>query len=257
MVQLARHNNDYDKTPKVCFGVLCFLGVDNLNDIIVFLREVNYVTICLRLSLAIITGGIIGNERGKLGSAAGLRTHMLICIGAAMTSLTSTYLSVALGATSDIARISAQVISGIGFLGAGTIMVRNSSVITGLTTAAGMWATAAIGIAAGYGFYWGAIFATLICIVSVTMLGKAERKQKSMKSTYIEISDILKTQEIVDIVQSFGEDLITYDIIPAKSGNHGNVGIMCAFKNEKCHKVLKEEIGKMDSTLMVVCDVNV
>lgn len=211
----------------------------------------------VRIITAALMGGLIGSERGRHGRPAGLRTHMLICIGAAMTSLTSTYLSVALGATSDIARISAQVISGIGFLGAGTIMVRNSSVITGLTTAAGMWATAAIGIAAGYGFYWGAAFATLICIISVTMLGKAERKQKSMKSTYVEISDILKTQEIVSIVQSFGEDLITYDIIPAKSGNHGNVGIMCAFKNEKCHKVLKEEIGNLESTVMVVCDVNV
>ena len=211
----------------------------------------------VRIIAAALMGGLIGSERGRHGRPAGLRTHMLICIGAAMTSLTSTYLSVALGATSDIARISAQVISGIGFLGAGTIMVRNSSVITGLTTAAGMWATAAIGIAAGYGFYWGAAFATLICIISVTMLGKAERKQKSMKSTYIEISDILKTQEIVDVVQSFDEDLITYDIIPAKSGNHGNVGIMCTFKNEKCHKVLKEEVGTLDTTVMVVCDVNV
>lgn len=228
-----------------------------LNYIAPLFEDFGPGVVFVRIIAAAIMGGLIGSERGRHGRPAGLRTHMLICIGAAMTSLTSTYLSVALGATSDIARISAQVISGIGFLGAGTIMVRNSSVITGLTTAAGMWATAAIGIAAGYGFYWGAIFATLICIVSVTMLGKAERKQKSMKSTYIEISDILKTQEIVDIVQSFGEDLITYDIIPAKSGNHGNVGIMCAFKNEKCHKVLKEEIGKMDSTLMVVCDVNV
>ncbi len=210
----------------------------------------------LRLMAAALMGGLIGSERGRHGRPAGLRTHMLICIGAAMTSLTSVYLC-ELGATSDIARISAQVISGIGFLGAGTIMVRNSSVITGLTTAAGMWATAAIGIAAGYGFYWGAIFATLICIISVTMLGKAERKQKSMKSTYIETSDINKTQEIVDLIQSFGEELITYDIIPAKSGNGGNVGIMCAFKNEKCHKVLKEEVGAMENTVMVVCDVNV
>lgn len=210
----------------------------------------------LRLLAAALMGGLIGSERGRHGRPAGLRTHMLICIGAAMTSLTSVYLS-ELGATSDIARISAQVISGIGFLGAGTIMVRNSSVITGLTTAAGMWATAAIGIAAGYGFYWGAIFATLICIISVTMLGKAERKQKSMKSTYIETSDINKTQEIVDMIQAFGEELITYDIIPAKSGNNGNVGIMCAFKNEKCHKVLKEEVGAMENTVMVVCDVNV
>ena len=227
-----------------------------IKKIIPLFAEFGPYMVFLRLMAAALMGGLIGYERGRHGRPAGLRTHMLICIGAAMTSLTSVYLC-ELGATSDIARISAQVISGIGFLGAGTIMVRNSSVITGLTTAAGMWATAAIGIAAGYGFYWGAIFATLICIISVTMLGKAERKQKSMKSTYIETSDINKTQEIVDIIQSFGEQLFTQDIIPAKSGISGYVGIMCAFKDEKCHKVLKEEVGAMESTVMVVCDVNV
>lgn len=214
-------------------------------------------TVFLRLMAAALMGGLIGSERGRHGRPAGLRTHMLICIGAAMTSLTSVYLSEALGATSDIARISAQVISGIGFLGAGTIMVRNSSVITGLTTAAGMWATAAIGIAAGYGFYWGAIFATAICIISVTMLGKAERKQKSMKSTYIEIADVFKTEQIVETIQQFGEDLISYDIIPAKSGNHSNVGILCGFKKEKCHKLLKDEISDFEFVVMVVCDVNI
>ena len=230
--------------------------VELINKITPLFAEFGPYMVFLRLMAAALMGGLIGSERGRHGRPAGLRTHMLICIGAAMTSLTSVYLS-ELGATSDIARISAQVISGIGFLGAGTIMVRNSSVITGLTTAAGMWATAAIGIAAGYGFYWGAIFATLICITSVTMLGKAERKQKSMKSTYIEIADVFKTEQIIETVQKFGEDLISYDIIPAKSGNHSNVGILCGFKKEKCHKLLKDEISDFEFVVMVVCDVNI
>ena len=93
-------------------------------------------TVILRLVVAALMGGLIGSERGRHGRPAGLRTHILICIGAAMTSLTSMYLSEMLGFNDDVARISAQVISGIGFLGAGTIMIRNNSVITGLTTAA-------------------------------------------------------------------------------------------------------------------------
>jgi len=135
-----------------------------MNDIIETLREFNYVTICIRLVLAIIAGGIIGNERGKHGSAAGLRTHILVCVGAAMTALTGYYVYDTLNISGDIMRLAAQVVSGIGFLGAGMIIVKNGNVVTGLTTAAGMWATAAIGIALGYGFYSGAIVATIFCV---------------------------------------------------------------------------------------------
>ena len=125
------------------------------------LRDFNIVSITLRLLLAILAGGVIGIERGKHGSAAGLRTHILVCIGAAMTALTGLFVSNSLDASGDITRLAAQVVSGIGFLGAGMIIVKNGNIVRGLTTAAGMWATAAIGIAIGYGFYVGGIIATV------------------------------------------------------------------------------------------------
>ena len=161
--------------------------------------DFSLLTVIIRLFAAALMGGLIGSERGRHGRAAGLRTHILVCVGAAMTSLTSMYLSEALGFNGDVARISAQVISGIGFLGAGTILIRNSSVITGLTTAAGMWATAAIGVAVGYGFYSGAVIATLIGIFSVTVLSRFERKRKNNISVYVEVRDITEVGDIVKL----------------------------------------------------------
>lgn len=220
-----------------------------------YMSEFNTVTVLIRLIIAAIVGGIIGTERGRHGRAAGLRTHILICLGAAITSLTSLYLSETLGYSSDIARLSAQVISGIGFLGAGTIMIRNSSVITGLTTAAGMWATAAIGVAVGYGFYAVAIFAALICILSFTLLGKLESKKRRITNAYIELSDINATQIVVNILQASG-GLVSYDITKPRSGHVQNVGIFCNLKSEKHYLAIKEELESTDSLVMILEDIN-
>ena len=95
-----------------------------MKNIITFLHDFNYVTICIRLVLAIVAGGIIGNERGKHGSAAGLRTHILVCIGATMTALTGYYIYDVVNISNDITSLAAQVVSGIGFLGAGMIIVK-------------------------------------------------------------------------------------------------------------------------------------
>ena len=123
-----------------------------------FLREFSFLSILLRLLLAMLFGGVIGLERGRKRRAAGFRTYMLVCLGAALTMLLSQYLhrmlnTVWSGAalTIDVSRISAQVINGIGFLGAGTIIVTGRQQVKGLTTAAGLWASACMGIAIGAG----------------------------------------------------------------------------------------------------------
>ena len=153
-------------------------------------------------------------------------------------------------------RLSAQVISGIGFLGAGTILIRNSSVITGLTTAAGMWATAAIGVAIGYGFYSGAITATVISIFSVTVLSKLERKRKNLNNVYIELSDIALTEQAVDILRNSEDLIVSYDIIPAKSGYSGNVGIICMIKGSGHYDLLKKELYNNCNIAIMICDIN-
>ena len=118
---------------------------------IAVLRELNWISIVLRLALAIICGGIIGIERGRKGRTAGFRTHVLVCIGAALTVLTNQYMMQYFGG-GDPARLGAQVINGIGFLGTGTILITEQREVKGLTTAAGLWASACMGLAIGAGF---------------------------------------------------------------------------------------------------------
>ncbi len=190
----------------------------------VYLSELNWASILLRIMLAVIVGGIIGSERGRSGSPAGLRTHILVCVGSAMTALISIYIS-ELGDLGDIGRIPAQVISGIGFLGAGMIIVKKNNVITGLTTAAGMWATATIGIALGYGFYLGALIATVACIFTAAFLTRLERRRKKSMHIYAEICKPELAGQITEqIRQMLGHEALI-EVSSARSGVGGNVGL--------------------------------
>ena len=139
-------------------------------ELTLYLREINTISIIIRLTLATICGGILGAERGRKKRPAGFRTHILVCIGAAMIMITSQYMSDILGMTGDASRMGAQVISGIGFLGAGTIMVVGKNEVKGLTTAAGLWACACMGLAVGIGFYEGAILSCIFLYAVVTVL---------------------------------------------------------------------------------------
>ena len=130
--------------------------------------------VILRLMLAVLLSGLVGLEREAKGRAAGLRTHMLVCTGSCLMTLTGVYLmDLYPSAKIDPTRIAAQVVSGIGFLGAGTIIQFHDSV-RGLTTAASVWAAAGIGLAVGAGFYLGAVAATGLVLVVLLMLHKLE-----------------------------------------------------------------------------------
>jgi putative Mg2+ transporter-C (MgtC) family protein len=182
--------------------------------------------VVIRLFLAVLVGLVIGSERAKHGRAAGMRTHTLVALGSCLTSLMSVYIADVLGSPGDIMRISAQVVSGIGFLGAGMIIIKNNDIITGLTTAAGVWATSIIGIALGYGFYTGAIICTALFLVSVIFFSKFEKRRRPVETVYVEIADLYKTNDVVDaIIEILGGDL-TYNVVPAKSGTKGHVGLI-------------------------------
>ncbi len=216
-----------------------------MNDIIETLREFNYVTICIRLVLAIIAGGIIGNERGKHGSAAGLRTHILVCVGAAMTALTGYYVYDTLNISGDIMRLAAQVVSGIGFLGAGMIIVKNGNVVTGLTTAAGMWATAAIGIALGYGFYSGAIIATVACVFTAAFLSRLERKRKSTAHIYIEVDLSQNINDTTSTIYNEIDSEALIESVPPKSNVPNTIGLYVTVSNPKSVDEVKAQIDKI------------
>ena len=195
-----------------------------MEHVLEVLNGFNAWSVAFRILLATLVGGCIGSERGRHGRAAGLRTHILVCVGASMTTLIGLYATNCLGSNGDPMRMGAQVVSGMGFLGAGTIMVRNRSHVTGLTTAAGLWATACIGLAIGAGFYFAVIIAFVVVMLTITVMIHLERatKHRDRGTFYIEMTDIRAARV-------FYEDLSVYvsevDVVPPKSGMADHVGL--------------------------------
>ena len=139
------------------------------------LRGLTMASVSLRMCLAVLCGGVIGLERTYRRRPAGLRTHMLICLGAAITTLTSQFLFLYMNYYTDMARIGAQVVAGIGFIGAGTIIVTRHQRVKGLTTAAGLWAAAIVGLALGAGFYEGGLTLTFLVMLAELAFSRLER----------------------------------------------------------------------------------
>ena len=184
-------------------------------------------TAAFRVILAFIVGGIIGMERGRQGRAAGMRTHILVCIGATLTSMTGMYAYSVLGVGNDPLRIAAQVISGIGFLGVGTILIKGRFQITGLTTAAGIWCAATIGVALGIGFYEGAIVTFLASVVAVTLMHRFEYKITRRHTRFGMYVEIISPEHVRAVVDYLTENYHPTDVqvTPPRSGTAGYVGI--------------------------------
>lgn len=139
-------------------------------QMLAYLEEFNMVSVAVRLTLAVILGGCIGLERATRRRAAGLRTFAIVCLGSALAMVTNQYLLISSGITGDPSRMAAQVISGIGFLGAGTIIVTGRSNVKGLTTAASLWTTATMGLALGAGYVYGGVLSFILIMVSIRVL---------------------------------------------------------------------------------------
>ena len=129
-------------------------------------RGIDTLSVVIKLVVAVVMGTIVGLERSYKNKPAGVRTHMLVATGAAIASLTSVYIQLATEMPSDITRIGASVVSGLSFLGVGTIVVTKSYSVKGLTTAAGLWASGIVGLASGLGFYEGAVITGLLVLLS-------------------------------------------------------------------------------------------
>lgn len=155
-----------------------------------WLLEPTLATVVIRAVLALVCAGLIGYDRDKHGSPAGFRTHILVCIGAMLAMMTGQFTAIHYGGT-DASRIGAQVISGISFLGAGSIIVTREKHITGLTTAAGLWASACIGLAIGIGFYEGAVVGAIAVYLTEHLLKKVSLsiRHSGGRSTREEIED--------------------------------------------------------------------
>lgn len=143
------------------------------------LRDVTLLSILVRLLLAFFCGGIIGIEREYKRRSAGFRTHILICLGASMTTLTGQYLCLYLHYSTDMARLGAQVVAGIGFIGAGAIITTQRRQVKGLTTSAGLWASGIIGLCLGAGFYEGGLAATILILAAEIIFSRFEYWMKN------------------------------------------------------------------------------
>ncbi len=170
-----------------------------LDSVIQLCKEWSMLGICIRLALATIAGIIIGMDREYKNKGAGIKTHALVCIGAAMAMIINEYvLHTYPDSNTDLTRIGAQVISGIGFLGVGTIMVTGRNEVKGLTTAAGLWACAGIGLAAGIGFIEGTLIAMVFVILVLRVLNPIDaylRQRARDFEVYIELenSSVIKS----------------------------------------------------------------
>ena len=210
------------------------------------LRDVTIWSVALRMTLAVVCGGIIGIEREYKRRPAGFRTHILICLGAAMTTLTSQYLYLCMGQYTDMARLGAQVVAGIGFIGAGTIIVTRRQRVKGLTTAAGLWAAAIIGLTLGGGFYEGGIFATILILVAELFFSRLEYrmlKNAPEVNLYVEYSSNHTMDILLHDFREQGLKILNMGIIHSKSNEEHNA---CAIFTLRLHKGLDVEHLKQE-----------
>lgn len=215
-------------------------------DIYSYLQQFSLASVALRLVLAVIFGGLIGYERERQGRAAGLRTHILVCVGSAIATLIGHYTVSALAFSGDPMRIGAQVLSGIGFLGAGTIISKGRFQVTGLTTAAGLWATASIGLALGIGFYEAAVIGTFLVVLTMSILSHFDasiiRRSHKLR-IYMELKDIEKVNNVIDmLIKDFNGKGI--QVTAPRSNISGNCGIEATIfvKNEADSYVVLQKL---------------
>ena len=220
------------------------------------MNTLTLVNALIRILLAVLCGGIIGAERLLSGKTAGIRTHIVVCVGSALTAMIGVYAYEDLGFAIDPLRISAQVMSGIGFLGVGTILVKGHAEIKGLTTAAGLWTTSAIGIGLGIGYYavsFVVAFTMFFTAIVVNRLEEFLTARMRSYDLYLEIDGIDYFDEVLKQLSkdySYKKPVVT----GPRSHIDGNVGIELEVNTKERIELaqLKENIKKYSHIKLVL-----
>jgi putative Mg2+ transporter-C (MgtC) family protein len=210
------------------------------------LSDITFVSILLRIILAILMSGLIGLERASKKHAAGLRTYILTCLGSTMAAIADQYCSILF--TSDGSRLGAAVISGIGFLGAGTILLTSKGQIKGLTTAAGIWTSACLGLCIGFGLYTVALIAFICIILVFTFLPKIERAYTANRGCFeihIEFETRANLKSFVSLVREQGLDVVSVEHNAAYSNSGLSVYTIVLAMTKTCK--FKKHIQCMES----------
>lgn len=201
------------------------------------LREMNMMAVVFRLFCCILCGGLLGIEREWRHRTAGLKTHVVVCMGAAICMMIGQYAILYFDSKSiDPTRIGAQVVSGIGFLGVGTIIVTNNAKVKGLTTAAGLWVSACIGLAIGIGFYELALLSTLFMLaffIGVKKWGIFGGEKEIQVFLYVELRDISDVRKIMDLLQESDCSVFQMNMQESKLKTQGGVGMVLGVRGER------------------------
>lgn len=212
---------------------------DLVNYFVYSLGNLTFLSMVMRFLLATLAGAVVGYTRGKTQHAAGLRTHILVCIGAAGTVIMSEYLTCVRGISIDAARIPAQVVSGIGFLGAGSIIVTGRNHVTGLTTAAGLWASACMGLAAGSGFYACVIVMCVLIFLVLEILHKVDKhyiRNSKQMYLYLETDKGIRVGMILSLLNENKVQVYSFDHFGTDTEDCTGYRMNLEIENTQLHK---------------------
>ena len=218
------------------------------------LREITIYSVMLRILAAVFIAGILGMEREKKSRAAGLRTYILVCMGSCLIMLTNQYIYQTTGA-GDPMRLGAQVVSGIGFLGAGTIIVTKRSQIKGLTTAAGLWSSAAVGLALGAGFYEAAVVAGVMIYFVMTVLqqwDKRVHRRSQYLDIYLEYSKKVGLASILQVLRGMDFYIDSIDTYPSDFNDNASALILSLkFPKRTAHSAIIADLQEVEGIVYV------
>lgn len=214
------------------------------NEIVEMLRGLTFLSVVVRVLLALLVGGLLGVGRGFKKRPAGFRTYMLVCVGAALVMMTNQYVVATFGG-GDMVRMGAQVISGIGFLGAGTIIVTKRNQIRGITTAAGLWAAACCGLAIGIGFYLGALIGAVTVLLIMTVMQRIDTaiyKRSRSIELYMEFEPNHKLSDFLIYARENGFEAVDIQLDKGLSRDEGGLSVVLSIefgKNKKHEEVIE------------------
>lgn len=194
-----------------------------------YLVEHNTLETLFRLIFAMLAGMIIGIDRGVKRRGAGVKTYSLVCIGAALVMLTGEFVYNNFTGSMDISRLGAQVISGVGFLGVGTIIVTGRNQVRGLTTAAGLWTCACIGLAIGIGFYDGAVIMLFLCIIVLKVMTKVDGyvyNHSKVLDLYIGFHSITEITGFMEHLRNKEIKILHFEIEKSKLKEEGSAALI-------------------------------
>ena len=234
-------------------------------DYLSYLRELNMVSMLLRILCAALAGGLIGSERERKRRPAGFRTYILVSTGAAVTMILGQYMGLmletrwaeaaaAVGARTDVSRFGAQVINGVGFLGAGTILVTGRHEIKGVTTAAGLWASACMGLAAGAGFFEGLLMSTAIVFFSMKYLPALEDAVMARSKTFevcVEMDSIRNLGKLISTIKSRGVKFYNVDLSKEQNNCSTQILVVLSLRlpNRRQHSEILALLSAMDGVI--------